>query len=190
MSKAQRFDQDRKDEASEHAATIAAVLATYYSVPDHRIVSTETIRSGEYGTAGEYIASDLLDYAGVDWLVDARPAIVPVGERLRPASDEFAVDFSWRVDNGCDRPCEGDRVPAGLRETGLCPREIVFGRYDDDAGVREAIMLDTATVVDLVEAGIGDTHRKRDGTEARYIPLDVLRDQGAVLSEWDLSGVL
>jgi hypothetical protein len=84
MSGAGRFDQHRKDAAASVEGQVAACLRDYYDVPPKRCVSTEHAREGEYETGGDYRPTDLLDYAGVDWLVDDQPAIVPVGERLRP----------------------------------------------------------------------------------------------------------
>jgi len=82
-----RFDQARKEAAETVEDAVRAHLCEYYGVPAKRVVSAEHGREGAYETGGEYRATDLLDYAGVDWLVDARPEIVPVGERIRPNTE-------------------------------------------------------------------------------------------------------
>jgi|APHM01.1.fsa_nt_gi hypothetical protein len=109
MSGAGRFDQDRKDAAASVEGQVAACLRDYYNVPPKRCVSTEHGREGEYDTGGDYRPTDLLDYAGVDWLVDAQPAIVPVGERVRPTMRGAAISHSGSI--------MASRAPVSLPES-------------------------------------------------------------------------
>lgn len=179
-----RFDQARKDAATSVEGAVRACLRDHYGVPDKRVVSAEHGREGEYQTGGEYLATDLLDYAGVDWLVDRRPEIVPVGERVRP-NTEGRRDFSLRLENGTSRPCESDRLGAGLQR-GLAPRALLFGWRTDDR-LDRAWLLDTEALAEAVTFGevAVDKRATGDGTVAGYISVGALVDAGCVLEAWD-----
>jgi hypothetical protein len=178
-----RFDQQRKAAATAVAGDVRACLRDYYGVPDKRLVSAEHGREGAYETGGDYRPTDFLDYAGVDWLVDARPAIVPVGERIRP-NDPQRRDFSLRLENGCERPCESDRLPAGLQR-GLAPRTLLFGWRSGDR-LDRAWLLDCERLVEAVtfnEVAV-DERPSGDGTVAGYITVGELADADCVLASW------
>jgi len=180
---APRFDQARKEAATSVEHAVRAHLCEYYEVPAKRVVSAEHGREGAYETEGEYRATDLLDYAGVDWLVDARPAIVPVGERIRP-NTAGRRDFSLRLDNGCDRPCESDRLGAGLQR-GLAPRALLFGWRSGDT-LDRAWLIDTEALAEAVTFGevAVDERPSGDGTVAGYIGVGELVTAGCVLASW------
>ena len=186
MSNTKRFDQSRKDDAERHASTVRRLLADYYGIEERLIVSVESIHEGAYETGGEFDASHLLDYAGVDWLIDDRPAIVAIGERLRPVKDGGAVDFSWRVNNGTSRPCEAVRVPAGLdRAGGVAPETILFGRYDSTS-IRRAWLVNVESLLQLVEDGVGEVYDSPGGARARYISVPDLVTRNAICDAWEV----
>ena len=182
-AKPPRFDQSRKDAVAELEGQVRACLRDYYNVPDARVVSTEHGRDGEYQTEGDYRATDFLDYAGVDWLVDRQPEIVPVGERIRP-NDAGRRDFSLRLENGTSKPCEADRLPAGLHR-GLAPRTLLFGWRSGDT-LDRAWLLDTGRLVEAVtfdEVSV-DRRSSGDGTVAGYIAVGELVAADCVLESW------
>ena len=186
MSSSKRFDQSRKEDAERHASTVRRLLADYYDIKEKLIVSVESIHDGAYDTGGKFDAAHFLDYAGVDWLVDDRPAIVAIGERLRPVKDGGTVDFSWRVNNGTSRPCEAVRVPAGLeRVGGVAPETILFGRYDS-TNIRRAWLVDVESLLQLVESGVGEVYDSPGGARARYISVPDLVTQNAVCDAWEV----
>ena len=179
-----RFSQERKDAATACEPAVRACLRDYYNAPDARVVSAEHGREGAYETEGDYRATDLLDYAGVDWLVDARPEIVPVGERLRP-NDPERRDFSLRLENGTSRPCEADRLPAGLAR-GLAPEALLFGWRSGET-LDRAWLLDCQRLVEAVtfDEVTVDRRESGDGTVAGYIGVGELVAADCVLDSWD-----
>lgn len=181
---ARRFDQHRKDAAESVASDVRARLREWYGVADASIVSVETAKAGAYETGGEYDPITFLDYAGVDWLVDTNDAILPVGERVRP-NVAGRRDFSWRVENGCSTPCESDRVPAGIDESGLFPRDIVFGLRDGDR-LNRAWLIDVEAFREAVDADplVGERHNRDDGTAAVYYPVGDLVTAGCIRESW------
>ena len=178
------FDQARKEASGACEPGVRACLRDFYDVPDRLVVSAEHGRDGAYETGGDFQATDFLDYAGIDWLVDARPAIVPVGERLRP-NEPGRRDFSLRLDNGVDRPCEADRLPAGLSR-GLSPEAMLFG-WRSAGSLERAWMLDCEALVEAVtfdEVPV-DERATGDGTRAGYITIGALADAGCILESWE-----
>ncbi|WP_066418889.1 hypothetical protein [Halorubrum aethiopicum] len=186
MSDARCFDQDRKDAAGGVASDVRARLREWYGVADASLVSVETAKGGAYETGGEYDPVTFLDYAGVDWLVDTNNAILPVGERIRP-NVAGRRDFSWRVANGCTTPCESDRVPAGIDESGLFPRDMVFGLRDEaDDHLIRAWLIDVEAFRTAVDDGrlTGERHARDDGTAAVYYPVADLVRVGCIRESW------
>lgn len=118
------------------------------------------------------------------WYGVADAAIVSVGERIRPNVAERR-DFSWRVENGCTTPCESDRVPAGIEESGLFPQEILFGLRDGDH-LNQAWLIDVEAFRAAVDADqlVGDRHARNDGTAAVYYPVADLVRVGCIRESW------
>ena len=178
-----RFSQERKDAVAALEGQVRACLQDYYDVPANRVVSAEHERDGEYQTEGEYRLSDFIDYAGIDWVVDKQPEIVPVGERIRP-NTEGRRDFSLRLENGTSKPCEADRLPAGLQR-GLAPRTMLFGWQSGDS-LDRAWLIDCQRLVEAVtfdEVSL-DRRATGDGTVAGYISVGELVDADCVLDSW------
>ena len=178
-----RFDQSRKDAVAELESQVRACLQDYYDVPAKRVVSAEHERDGAYETEGEYRLSDMIDYAGIDWVVDKQPEIVPVGERIRP-NTEGRRDFSLRLDNGTSKPCESDRLGAGLQR-GLAPRTLLFGWRSGDE-LDRAWLLDCERLAEAVtfrEVSV-DRRATGDGTVAGYIGVGELVSADCVLDSW------
>ena len=181
---ARRFEQHRKDAAGSVASDVRARLREWYDVGDASVVSVESAKDGAYETGGGYDPVTFLDYAGVGWLVGANDAILPVGERIRP-NIPWRRDFSWRVANGCSTPCESDRVPAGIEESGLFPRDILFGLRDGDR-LNRAWLIDVEAFRTAVDADqlVGERHGRDDGTAAVYYPVADLVRAGCVRESW------
>jgi hypothetical protein len=184
-----RFDQGRKDAAGEVVDQVRTCLTDFYDVPDRRVASVESIHEGKYREdGGGYSAAHLIDFAGLDWVVNPGSTTVGVAERVRPVNPELdtTVDFSLRVDNGSKGPCKSTRMLESGDSGGLWPREILFGRRDGD-NLRRAWMLDTETVISGCQDGSipREVHGAGDGTAAAYIELIDLVNAGAVIEGWE-----
>lgn len=178
-----RFQQSRKDALVAVEPMVKSTLAHFYGVSHDRVANAEHVRESERGGNSDYIITDFVDYAGVDWIVDERPAFIPVGERLRP-NIPGRRDLSIRVENGVGPPCERDRIAAGL-DFGLAPQALLYGWYSDES-LDRAWILDTAAVWSALEhTDAGEVNQTGDGTAARYIPVDVLGDHDCILDSWD-----
>lgn len=187
MSKANwsPVDQRRKEAADRIRDDIRAVLADYYAVPARRVVSVESFKDGPYDTDGEWDPIDFIDYSGIDWLVDVRPEIVGVSDRVRE-HDTTGRDFAWRVENDQPFPCEADRVPAGLANDGIAPQATIFSVAGPD-GLERAWLIDMRDVCRAVafDELAYDVYQNDDGTAAAYLSLPKLVDYGAVLDSWE-----
>jgi hypothetical protein len=183
-----RFDQSRKDAAMQVAGQVRACLTDFYDIPNRRVASVEDIHDGEYDGDDGYSAAHLIDYAGVDWVVNPGTATIGVAERVRPVSPrpDTTADFSLRVDNGSDGPCKSTRMRASGSSGGLWPRETLFGRRDGD-NLRRSWMLDTETVIEGYQNDSipHEVNRAGDGTAAAYFEIGELAKAGAVISGWD-----
>lgn len=181
--KTSRFQQARKETAKEVESQVRACLCDYYNTPPKRVVNAEHERDGAYETAGEYQVTDFLDYAGVDWLVDVQPAIVPVGERVRP-NKENRRDFSLRLDNGTTKPCETDRLGAGLNR-GIAPTTLLFG-WQTGENLDRAWLLDMSAFMDALRTNLFELDERQtgDGTVAGYVPIGDLAANDVVVASW------
>jgi hypothetical protein len=181
-----RFDQGRKDVATESQSLICEILAGHCDVASERVTSVESVKSGRYETDDGLDIIHRLDYAGLDWLVDRGTHTIGVAERIRPASDTHDVDFSFRVDNGVSQPCECEIIPEAIKRGGLFPRLYLFAVQDAPDKLRDINIIDTQAFIayrrgDDVDAR---THRTGDGTAAEYHDPQALREAGVVINSW------
>ena len=162
------FDQSRKDWASSLTDTLRTLLADHYGVAERYIVSAESETDGAYSSA-TLDTSQLIDYAGVDWLVQTDSCVIPVGERVRKPG----YDFTLRTDNANSQPCESEQIPAAIRSGGLYPTHYLFARRDAD-GLTGAWLLDTSELMMQYQYGAlepNGSHDNGDGTKCVFFAL-------------------
>jgi len=179
MSESQRYSQARKETAASAANQVPELLAEYFDVPDSRVVCVEDELNGRYDTS-ELTPVQLLDFACIDWLVDARPEIIPIAQRITPVSSRGR--FSIRTDNGTEMPCEGDVLPSD----GLVPLYYLFGRSEDNSLSRAWLLDAQQTVTCMQDSPQSVTIQNDDGTEAMYLELAELALSGCVVEGWQL----
>ncbi|AFH22138.1 hypothetical protein OSG_eHP18_00140 [environmental Halophage eHP-18] len=173
------FRQHRKAEAAHTEPVIRRVLASWYDVDESQVVCVESEADGRHDP--DTLDSDMvLDYAGVDWLVDDSPRVIPVAQRVRPTGDE--IDFSIRIRNEAAPACERDY----MAQSPLAPSLIVFARADG-AAVSGCWLIDPVAVVSTLEnhRDAVETHDSGDGTTAAYLSVDQLRRRGCIVHEPD-----
>jgi hypothetical protein len=186
-----RFEQSRKTDAMAVANQVRHCLEEHYQVHSGRVASVEDIHDGRYRTDGGMSVAHMMDFAGIDWVVDDGIETVGVAERVRPVDDRtnVTVDFSLRVDNGTHKRCESEAILQNAENGGLWPREILFGRRRD-RNLEGAWLLDTETVVsgyrdESIPFQIFETG---DGTKAAYFELIDLVNNDAVIDGWEDPG--
>jgi hypothetical protein len=188
---ADRFSQEKKEWAAELDTAASAMLAEYYGVDESDVYDFEGLHSGEYDVDDATRALHLLDYAGVDKLVDLGTRIV-VGCRYRPQSDEHTVDFSYCVDNGTTKHAENVKHMEAHREGGLRPTVYAFGIVSSDGDTDEQSfdefhLINMSSFLDAIEVGIlnpDGPHMRDGGVEALYYSVDELRETGCIEQSW------
>jgi len=171
------FRQHRKADAAHCEPTIRRVLASWYDVDPEAVVCVEGEAEGRHDP-DTLDSGMLLDYAGVDWLIDDSPEIIPVSQRVRPQGED--IDFSIRVRNEAAPACEY----SVLSNSPLAPEVIVFARADgpDVSGVW---LLDPDRVLGVLNSVQGERHDSGDGTVAEYLTIEQLQRNGCVVDEAD-----
>lgn len=173
------FEQSRKEEAATVEGEVKALLAEYYDVAPSQVVCVESENEGRYDTRN-VDATQLMDFACVDWLIDLRPEIIPIAQRVTPADGPGR--FSLRVANGSEvGRCEKDVLEAG----GLTPDAYLFG-WRDGSELSRAWLLDVTAVIEVFNKTDPETKRNGDGTAAKYISIGDLAERHAVIEGWDL----
>lgn len=175
------FDQNRKEWADALKPKLRGLLAEHYDVQRRCVVSAENTVDGEYDSSS-LDAIQLMDYAGVDWVVQTDDMILTVGERVRKSGGSFTL----RSDNANSKPCERDLLPTAVRNGGLYPNHFLFVRRNGFSYER-AYLLDTEKMVRGIESEdipLVASGRNDDGTawEAYDLPDIVL--QGCVINSW------
>lgn len=171
------FDQERKDKAASVEDQCQSILSGFFDVPPARVVSAESELTERYDTR-EMHPVQLLDFAGVDWLIDGRPGLYPVAQRITKASGSGRM--SIRTANGSNLPCEAD-VFAG---DGISPTHYLFG-WREDSNLTHAWILDAQRTFETMRDSphTQELHND-DGTAAMFLDIGDLATAGCVLTGW------
>lgn len=183
-----RFNQEQKEWAAELDEQAVAYLCEFYGVDADDVYDFEGLTSGEYDVDDPTRALQILDYAGVDKIIDCGERIVPVAFRFRPQTEAFDVDFSYCVDNGTGKHAERTKHLNAYRDGGLYPTTYAFGVVAADKSGFDAFhLIDMRDFLACVEFGALDPDgpRERDGgVWALYYSVEELRDAGCILESW------
>lgn len=183
-----RFQQERKDWATALDDEADRYYQEHFDVSEHCIYGFESCFDGEYDVGDAERSLQLLDFAGLDRLVDVNgERIVPIAQRWRPASG--GQDFSFRVANGKGKDAERDKCLNAFRDGGFYPAIYAFGVVDSsEESFAEFHLLNTRKFLMAIETdsirGEGPYSSPDEQTEAMYYSVDQLRDAGCVLNSW------
>ena len=172
------FSQTRKETAATVEDTAREILADHFDVPASRVVSAESELSGRYDTS-ELNPVQLLDFACVDWLIDGRPTIHTVAQRITP--EDGSARMSIRTDNGSNMPCEADV----LGTNGLTPQHYLFGWRDRNTLTRAWILNATKTYETMKESPHTHEIANDDGTAAMYLDIAELAQAGCIVEGFE-----
>ena len=184
----ERFDQSRKAAAGKADALAAECYCDYYGVEAADVYSVESLTDSEHVVGEGYEVHQVLDYAGLDAVVDCGDRKVDIAQRIRPASRR-QVDLSLRVETGVEgRTPELRKWQNAYEDHGFVPSVVAFGVHDYVIDVLQTFaLIETESILDALADGSlsGERHETGDGTAALYLPLDELRAHANVLAEWE-----
>jgi len=188
MSAQPRFDQDRKDWATACDDLADQCYQEFWSVDKSDLYDPEGLVDDVHDRSEGYRCHQIIDYGGVDRIVDLGTRHVYVSQRFRP-THRIHRDLSLRTDNGIDgRHPELHKWLCAYRKRGFYPSVIAYGLFDDVLGVfSEFYLLDTTSVLRALdtEAMDGIEHDSGDGTAALYVSLDQLHEHDCIIACWD-----
>lgn len=186
-----RFDQDKKEWAAELDDEASAYLCEHFDVSREAVYDFEGLHSGEYDVEDATRALQILDYAGMDKLVDCGDRIVPVAYRFRPQSDRYDVDFSFCVDNGTDKPAEYTKYLTAHREGGFYPTIYAFGVVAPDEQSFDAFhLIDVRKFLDCIEVGAlspNGPYTRAGGVEALYYSVSDLQTSQCIIESFGVT---
>lgn len=190
MTAAPRFQQDRKEWATSCDKLAAQCYTEHFGIAPDDIYSLESLTEDKHGVdpAEGYEIHQILDYAGLDLLLDGGDRIITVAQRFRP-NKEQRVDFNIRVENGVGgRTAEAQKWKNGHRSIGFYPDLCAFGVYDSVIDVFvEFHLIDTQALLDALASGAltGIEHPSGDGTAALYLSVPDLDRTGCIIDSWE-----
>jgi hypothetical protein len=175
---ANSFEPERKATTGAIDDTLRRVVAGYYGVKTERVKLTEREAGTSYSSP--YQTPEVLDFAGIDWVVNCMPNLIGVGMRQRDHGD----CMSWRTDNGTRYPSEATRVPEAMRSGGLWPKHQWFC-WLQSGELSFIWVLSTRALVEAIDKHtIGEIHQNSDGTAARYIQPGTLMHHDIVIDRY------
>lgn len=182
-----RFDQTRKEWATSRDALADRCYCEYFDVSPSDLYDLESLVDDVHDRDAGYRTHQILDYGGVDRIVDCGDRHVYVAQRFRP-NTRGRRDLSLRTSTGVEgRYPELVKWRTAYRTLGFYPSVIAFGVYDSVLDVFSRFyLIDTERVLAALDDGLRyDEYTNADGTAAMYVPVDELRRRGCILREWD-----
>jgi len=175
------FSQSRKGEAQTVTPQARSILTGWYDTTERKVVSVETTKEGTYDTK-EMGPVDILDFNGIDWLIESDQGTVPVGQRVLK---ENKGNFTLRVNNGSQTPSERETIPKGIKNNGLFPRDYLLA-FRDGFRISEAYLIDMPKLLGLVDIGAIPErfYDNDDGSSLNIYPLDKMKNCGCIKQEW------
>ena len=199
-----RFDQSRKEAAAALDPIAKDFYRDYFDAAG--IYDVEAVDNSRYDPDDQVQRwAHLVDYAGIDKLIDVRERVIPIGHRVRPndPTTDWSTDFSLRRSNGVvtpdgeSVPCEYVKIKTAIEQGGSYPCYFGFGVYDEPAdgavnGFNYFMLIDTRALFEAIEEdrldGEENTNASGDGTAALYFTREELREARCVAAEWGSDG--
>lgn len=186
-----RFSQSKKEWAASLDDEASAYICKHFGVPEKNVYDLEGLFEDEYDPDSPKRALHLIDYSGIDKLVDLGERIVPVAYRFRPDSDDgngYDVDFSYCVDNGTNKHAEKTKHLTAYREGGLYPTLYAFGITDPEkTTLKEFHLIEMDAFLGCIEVGAlspSGPHERTGGVWALYYSVENLQTSGCILESW------
>jgi hypothetical protein len=182
-----RFQQQRKEWATAADRLAHRCYRDHYGIAETDIYDVESLVEEVHDREGGYRTHQILDYGGVDKILDCGDRHVYVAQRWRPV--DGGDDLPLRVETGVEgRTAELGKWRRAYRTHGFYPSAIAFGKYEAVLQAFQTFHLfETEVVLAALEAGYIDppVHGCGDGTAAAFIPIADLRAAGAELAAYE-----
>jgi len=178
------FNQNRKAAAEACKPQIREILKEWYDEPDHHVHNVESEKDGAY-EPGEKDTTNLIDFCGIDWLVQTEGTIIGVGQRIRKDPDGWR-DMTLRCANGSGTRSERDMIPAGIERGGFYPRDYLLA-VREAFNVHRAVLIDTEVLLDGIKQGRireKGPFGNADGTRYSVQAYGAMADFGAIKEVW------
>jgi len=124
----------------------------------------------------------LVDFAGVDYLIDTFDAVYGVNHRENASGGRRRFDI--RADTGTTAPSELEKARACVTDRAIGPRYASRLKRTDAGGVEWVRIVDLQPLVNAIEGGGLRPHKTWSGdggVEAWFFNYGLLRDMGAVV---------
>lgn len=176
-----QFDGDRYANAGNGKATVRDYLAETFDA--QHVVATEPDEAYD-NFAEEKQLHQLLDYGGIDFVVDPFDA-APFGVNHRTHSpSEGTLRFDLRKETGTRKPSELDELLCDGGEFSLVPRYGVRAKRDGEGGFSWIRVVDLRPLVGAIESGLRPSGTWTDGDVVAWMfEYGLLRQMGVIRSE-------
>ena len=181
-----QFDGDRFANADDGKESIRTFIKRAFDA--HHVVATEPDEAYD-NFAEEKAIHQLLDYGGIDFVVDPFDA-APFGVNHRTHSPtDTTLRFDIRKETGTAKPSELDELLADGGGYAMLPRYATRAKRDGNGGFEWARVVDLRPLVAAIDGGGLEPHGKwrgKNGVVAWMFEYDLLREMGAVHTEFTL----
>lgn len=179
-----QFDGDRFADGNDGKESIRTFIERAFDA--HHVVATEPEEAYD-NFAEEKALHQLLDYGGIDFVVDPFDS-APFGVNHRTHSSGSAtLRFDIRSETGTAKPSELDELRRGQGEYALVPRYASRAKRNGAGGFEWARLVDLRQLIGAIDAGLRPEDTWTDGDVVAWLfEYDVLRDMGAVVTEFTM----
>lgn len=182
------FSQERKEMAAELDSRLPEYMADRFGVPAEDVHSVDELTEKRYERSDAFRLAQVIDFTGIDRIVDEKDRVFGVGCRVRPEDEEYD-DFSLRADNGVDGlGSEYDNILNAYERGGILPTYYLYGIYNESHEFVEVHLIEVRKMITEIKMGNVDLTppiQVRDGkAKARFIPVDELRSTDCIDRSW------
>ena len=181
----EQFDGDRFSDADDGKESIRTFIERAFDA--HHVVATEPDEAYD-NFAEEKAIHQLLDYGGIDFVVDPFDAApFGVNHRTHEPTDS-TLRFDMRKETGTSKPSELDELISG-GSFALLPRYATRAKRDGNGGYEWARIVDLRPLINDIRIGSAtpdDTWSDENGVVAWFFEYESLREMNAIHTEFSL----
>lgn len=176
-----QFDGQRFSDADAGKEFIRVFIERTFDA--HHVVATEPDAAYD-NFAEEKALHQILDYGGVDFVVDPFDA-APYGINHRTHSaTNTTLRFDIRKETGTAKPSELDELLADGGEYALLPRHATRAKRSESGGFEWLRLIDLRPLVGAIDSGLRPADTWTDGDVVAWMfEYDLLQQMGAVVAE-------
>lgn len=185
------FSQDRKEMAAKLDEELPTYINDEFGVPHEDIHHVDSLNGERYERSDAFRLAEVLDFTGIDRIVDEKDRVFGVGCRVRPNKPN-RTDFSIRCDNGVDGiGSEHDNILNAVKNGGIYPTYYLYGIYNDSMEFDKVHLIEIRRMMyDVISGALEPTatNTVNEGkATAHFYDMGTLDDHGFVKRTWDFS---